>query len=104
MKNISRIIAAFVLVDFVALNAWAISTEGVSGLVTWLMTSTNNWHYVAVADLLIALGLCMGFMLADARRAERGRPILELVLTGLGSIGPLIYTARYGLRRDEPAR
>ncbi|MEM1349580.1 MAG: hypothetical protein AAGI01_13540 [Myxococcota bacterium] len=104
MNNISRTIAAFVLVDFIALNAWALATEGAGGLTTWLMTATNNWHYVAVADLLIALGVCVGFMWAHAHRAERGRPILELMLTALGSIGPLVYIARYGLRRDEPAR
>lgn len=91
--NASRIVAAFVLIDFVALNIWAFWSAGLEGLVEWVMSAPNAWHYVAIADLLIALGLCVAFMWADARRRGRS-PVLETVLTALGSVGPLLYLTR----------
>jgi CHASE2 domain-containing sensor protein len=91
--NAIRLIVIFVLVDFVALNVWAFATAGAGGLVDWVMSAPNQWHYVAIVDLLVALSLCVGFMWHDARR--RGvRPVVETALTLLGSVGPLLYLAR----------
>jgi hypothetical protein len=96
--KVIRIIAAFLLIDFVALNVWAISTSGFGGLVDWMMSAPNNWHYVIMADVVLAISMCIGFMWYDARK--RGdSPIVETVLSLFGSAGPLLYIAR---RKEEP--
>lgn len=88
-----RIIAGLVLIDFIALNLWALYNDGAAGLVEWMMTAHNTWHYVAVADLFIALGVCIAFMWRENAQSE-SKPVLETVLTFLGSVGPLLYLAR----------
>lgn len=88
-----RILAAFALLDFIALNVWAFYSAGLDGLWEWIVNAHNAWHWVVVADLMIALSICVGLMWADARR-RGGKPIAETFLTFLGSVGPLVYLMR----------
>lgn len=85
-----KIIAALVLIDFVALNAYAIYHYGLGGLFDFLQT-TNAWGITVFADLVIALCVVLGWMWADSRgRGEK--PVALTVVTLLtGSIGPLLY-------------
>lgn len=88
-----KLIAAFLLVDFAALNIYALATEGLGALGAYF-AEMGPWGWVLTADLFIALGLCMVWMWRDARR--RGASSLpHLVLTALtGSLGPLSYLIR----------
>lgn len=89
----TRLLAAVLLVDFVALNVYAFATAGLDGL--WaFFADMGPWGWVLSADVVLALGLCMFWMYADARR--RGTSSLpEMVLTALtGSAGPLLYLVR----------
>lgn len=95
-----KIIAGIVLVDFAALNAYALYTEGISGLFAWLST-LNPWGMVLAADLLIALGMVVVWMWRDARANGRN-PIGYAALTlASGSIAPLLYIVA-GETADEP--
>jgi hypothetical protein len=91
--NAKRLFALFVLIDFVALNIWAIATDGLGGFVDWMLTAHNTWHYVIVADLFIALGICLAFMWSRALE-EGDKPLLETALTAFGSVGPLVWLVR----------
>lgn len=93
--SLSKILLAVVLADFVALNAYAIYTEGLSGLIAAATASPMAW--AITADLCIALGLAVVWMVRDAR--DRGISVVPYaVLTMcLGSVGPLVYL----LRRPE---
>ncbi len=88
-----RVLAAVLLVDFVALNVYAFATAGLDGLWTFL-AEMGPWGWVLAADLVLALGLCMVWMYGDARR--RGTSSApEMALTALtGSVGPLLYLVR----------
>jgi hypothetical protein len=70
------ILAAFLLIDFIALNVWAIATGGFGGLLDWFLSAHNNLHYVVAVDLVLALSICPGFMWYDARR-HGDNPIME---------------------------
>lgn len=88
-----KLVAAVVLVDFVALNVYAVVTAGLGGLVDFVSTM-GPWGWVLTADLLIALGLCAVWMWRDAKR-RGARSVGELVLTfSTGSVGPLVYLLR----------
>ena len=92
-----KIAIAAVLVDFAALTTYAVSQVGYIGFFEEI---TSNIVGLAVgADLFIALGLIVLWMVRDAR--EHGiSPVPFVVLTlALGSVGPLAYL----LRRPEEA-
>ncbi len=94
-----KLIAAVLLLDFVALNIYAAATVGLGGLWTFL-AEMGPWGWVLTADLVIALGLCMVWMWRDARSRETSS-LPHIVLTAFtGSVGPLSYL----LRRPTPER
>lgn len=93
----TKIVAAFALVDFFALNALAFYYAGIDSLIRFIAES-GWWEWVLMADLVIALAVGIGWMWRDA--SQRGeRPLALTALTALtGSFGPLIYV----LRRQDP--
>ena len=79
--------------DFVALTAYAIFAEGYFAFVpaSLAFATGSVWGAQVVIDFLLALGVCLGFVIADARRrGQSAWPFVVLTLT-LGSIGPLAY-------------
>jgi hypothetical protein len=92
-----KIVLFAVLVDFVAVAAWAASQVGVVGLFAGMFASPAA--ILGTVDLLIALGLVCAWMIRDAR--ARGASALPYVLLTplLGSAAPLLYL----LRRPEAA-
>lgn len=85
----ARIVLGLVLLDFLAVTAWAVSVHGIVGFVEAL--GANAATTALTADLMIALGLITVWMWRDAK--ARGRnvlPYLGLTAT-LGSVGPLVY-------------
>ena len=90
--NLKQLGLLAVLVDFAALEAWAVYEVGVMGIFAQALGSTGAM--IAFVDLTIALSLVMIWMWQDAR--ERGLgfvPYAVLTLT-LGSVGPLLYLIR----------
>lgn len=97
--NFEKLLVLFVLIDFAALNIWAISSQGLSGFVEF-MTTMPSWGVVLSADLIIAIVLLTVGMWRDARSRGEKAPVGYMVLSLLtGSIGPLAYM----LRRKEQA-
>jgi len=85
---------------FAAINAWALQTSGVDGVVAYL-TSLGPIGVLATVDLLLALLVGLAFVLRDAReRADDARPFVAMTLA-TGSLGLLAYLAR---RRDRAER
>lgn len=90
--SLTKLLLAFVLIDFTALSLYALYTAGLTGLVAAVTTNPMAW--TLAVDLLIALGLILTWMIRDAR--TRGVAVLPYVLLtlGLGSVGPLLYLLR----------
>ena len=80
---------SIVLADFLALTAWALAEVGLAGLREAVTFSAMT--ILLSVDLVLALAVAMGWMVADARR--RGRAWAPFVLLTLctGSAGPLLY-------------
>ena len=97
-----RILAALLFVDFTALNAYALYSVGVDGLMTFLDTM-GPWGYVVATDVCIALGMLVVWMWADAKKTGRN-PIPYTLLTLMGSFGPLAYVALEPSEAHAPAR
>ena len=82
-----------VLADFVALSAYAVYTEGYFGFLDAGLefAAASTWGPQIIADLLVALSVALGWVVADARKRELAYwPFVVLTLTA-GSIGPLAY-------------
>lgn len=108
--GIKRIVAALVLADFAVLNLYAFATEGLGGFVEMVSTS-GPWGWVVMADLVIALGMVLVWLWADARDRGRNPWGYALVTLLTGSIGTLLYyvtrrephTQSVGAARPKPA-
>ncbi len=88
-----RLIAALLFVDFLALNLYALYSEGAGALLE-MLEQGGPWIWVLTADLLIALGLVCGYIWHEAR-ARDTNPLAYILLTPLtGSIAPLLYLMR----------
>jgi hypothetical protein len=89
--KLKTILLAVLLADFTALTAWALSTLTLETLGATLYTPLGMQM---AADIVIALGVALGFIYQDAKK--RGlNPAGWIVLTLLtGSIGPLAYLIR----------
>lgn len=98
--NIRKIILTLVFVDFAAFSAWAVYQVGIVGF--WEGFVHNAGSLQLGIDLVIALGLVMAWMVADARRRGAAWAPWVLLTLVLGSLGPLLYL----LQRpdDAPAR
>lgn len=88
--GIKRIVAAIVLLDFFALNVYALNAQGVGGLFAQLQ-SLGPWGWVLTADLVIALSMVIVWMWDDARKSGRNPWGYTLLTLGTGSIGTLLY-------------
>lgn len=88
-----RTLAALLLVDFLALNLYALYSVGGQALID-MVANSGPWMWVTFADLLIALMLVSGYMWRHARQ-HGASPFGYVVATLLtGSVGPLIYLIR----------
>jgi hypothetical protein len=90
--NKKQLALAVVLLDFAALNVYAIAQYGLAGL--FELCLANAATVLLFADLTIALSLVTIWMWQDAR--ERGIAPLPyaLITLALGSVGPLLYLIR----------
>ena len=98
--NKKQWLVAFVLADFLALNAWVVWHYGYAGFLREALSSLAG---IAVfVDLCIALTLIAVWMWNDAR--ARGIAVVPYLAAGLffGSVGPLAYLLR-ALGRPAPA-
>ena len=87
--NAKQIGLSVLLVDFLALTAYAVYQYGYVGFFELMLS--NAATMAAFADLVIALSLIMAWMVRDAR-ARGVSPLLYVLLTfALGSVGPLVY-------------
>lgn len=90
--NKKQILLTIVLVDFLALTAWAIAEVGFVQIFAGLLDNPGSVQ-VGV-DLLLAIGMIAAWMWVDARKhGLTVAPYLLLTAT-LGSIGPLLYLIR----------
>jgi len=87
---------------FAILNAITLADGGLQGLVQ-LLESRNLWAYALMADLAIALGLIVSWIVADARVKGRNSVPYVLLTLALGSIGPLLYLLGSKARPDTTA-
>lgn len=97
-----KIVAALVFADFVALNAWAFYRSGVSGFLAYLDTM-GPWGMVLGADLVIALGMVLTWLWADAKKKGRSAFGYTALTVALGSVGTLLYVL-LGSDERKPAR
>ncbi|MFT5418518.1 MAG: hypothetical protein ACI915_004872 [Gammaproteobacteria bacterium] len=83
------VLISVVLFNFIALTGYAIMEVGYIGVIA---SHFDHWGGIQVlADLVIARGLAVIWMLADARkRRVTAWPYVVLTLF-LGAIGPLVY-------------
>ena len=89
-----RFLIAALLIDFTLFTGYVLFADGVEGLLALFATS-NLWGYQLFADLVIALGIVMAWMIGDAKqRGVAWQPYVVLTLC-TGSIGPLIYIVRH---------
>lgn len=99
--NAKQIGLSVVLLDFLALTAYAVYQYGYLGF--FQLMAANAVTMAAFADLLIALTLIVVWMLRDARaRGVSAVPYVLLTLL-LGSVGPLTYLIRR-LADEQPGR
>ncbi len=91
--NVKRIVAGLVLVDFAALNAYALYTAGgYVGFLEYVM-EMPIWGWVVFADLVIAATMVLTWIWADAKRCGRNPVGYTLLTLAFGSIGTLLYVA-----------
>lgn len=90
--NGKQIGLSVVLVDFVALTAYAVYHHGY--LAFFQLHTMNAVQIQIFTDLVIALSLFLVWMVRDARtRGVSPLPYVAMILT-LGSIGALVYLIR----------
>jgi hypothetical protein len=96
--NARQTLALAVLVPFLAFTEWVLYTEGYVGF--WAQALGSPVALQLTLDLMIALGLVLLWMQADAR--ETRIPFLPYLLVTLviGSVGPLSYL----IHREAKAR
>jgi hypothetical protein len=96
--NFRQALCLAVLVPFLAFTEWVLYTQGFTGF--WAQALGSPVALQLTLDLVIALGLVLLWMQADAR--ETGTPFLPYLLVTLviGSIGPLSYL----IHRESRAR
>jgi Protein of unknown function DUF2834 len=96
--NAKQIGLSVLLVDFLALTAYAVYQYGYIGFFEVMLA--NAVTMTAFADLVIALSLIVAWMVRDAR-ARGVSPLPYVLLTlALGSAGPIAYLIRR-LASDE---
>ncbi len=90
----ARALSALILFPFTAFTLWCFAAEGTNGFPDAI---TKNWTSLQIfADLVVAAGFWIPWMMSDARASgRRGAPWAALVLF-TGSIGALVYTLVYG--------
>lgn len=90
--NTKQIVLSVVLLDFLALTAYAVHVHGYIGLFAHELSS---WAGIQVlTDLTLALGMVMAWMVVDARK--HGLKVAPYLLgtLALGSVAPLVYLIR----------
>ncbi len=89
MMTTRQILCAALLTPFLALTAFVIATNGLLGF--YQAAFANRSTLLMSADLLVALGLVLLWMHADAR--TNGTPFVPylLITLAIGVAGPLGY-------------
>jgi len=90
MKTRTKVIAAIVFLDFLALNLYAAWASGLGGFVDYL-GEMGPWGMVLGADLVIALTMVVAWMWRDARKKGRNPLGFTILTIATGSLGPLLY-------------
>ncbi|MEO8601210.1 MAG: DUF2834 domain-containing protein [bacterium] len=85
-------VVAFVLTDFLALNAYVVFQLGYLGFMREAVSTLAGT--AVLVDLTIALSLVLGWMWNDARRRGISAVPYMIVTLFLGSVGPLAYLLR----------
>lgn len=98
--NAKQIGLSVLLVDFLALTAYAVYQYGYLGIFEMIMA--NAATMLAFVDLLIALSLIVVWMVRDARECGFSAVPYVLLTLALGSVGPLAYLIRR-LADERPA-
>jgi len=83
---------AFVLADFLALNAYVVYRYGYLGFMREAVSTLAGT--AILIDLTIALTLVLSWMLNDARKRGISAVPYVVVTLFLGSVGPLAYLLR----------
>lgn len=97
--TIRKLLLWFVLIDFSLFTAWVLYMDGYIGLIQNALANPSTIQ-VAI-DLVIACGLIIMWMIADARkRGANAWPFVAITLC-LGSIGPLCYLLRREYQLDD---
>lgn len=93
-----QILCAALLAPFLALTAFVLATDGLLGF--YQAAFANRSTLLMSADLLLALGLVLLWMHADAR--TNGTPFVPylLITLAIGIAGPL----GYGIHREARLR
>jgi hypothetical protein len=90
-----------VLVPFLAYTEWVLATEGFLGF--WAQALGSPVALQLTLDLVIALGLVLLWMRADAEETRTPfLPYLAVTLV-IGSVGPLAYLIHREARRRRRA-
>jgi hypothetical protein len=96
-----QLVCVALLVPFLALTAYVLSTVGLVGFYAEMLRSAST--VLASTDLTLSLGLIAFWMYGDAR--ETGTPFLPyLVVTAvLGVAGPLLYLVHREALMPKPS-
>lgn len=85
-----KLVVGVLLLDLLAVSAWAIASDGVLGIVDYV-AAMKPWGWQLGVDLVVALVLVSAWVWRDAR-ARGKNPIGWIAATVLlGSIAPLVY-------------
>lgn len=83
------IVLSIVTLAFAVLTGYALLDVGYWGIFDYHRHSSAGWQ--VIADLVIACGLAVAWMIVDARRTGRAAWPYVLITLGAGSFGPLFY-------------
>ena len=90
--NTKQVVLTFLLVDFLALTAWAVVEVGYFNIFAGILADPGT--ILLGGDLLLAIGMVVAWMWVDARRHNLNVAPYLLLTATLGSAGPLLYLIR----------
>lgn len=90
--NTKQIVLSILVVDFLALTAWAVMEVGYFNIFAGILAGPGS--ILLGVDLLLAIGMVAAWMWVDARKHGLNVAPYLLLTATLGSAGPLIYLIR----------
>jgi hypothetical protein len=88
------LIAATVLLGFLAYSLWVVAGYGYLGFLE--LARDHPWGMQMLIDLAIACAFGIGWMIADARKRDLAAAPFVVMTIFLGSVGLLAYVVRRG--------